>query len=287
MHQNSHSLWRKNKWLILRRITQSAILIAFLIGPWFGIWWVKGNLASNVWFNTLPLTDPLLAIQSFLALETINNAAVLGAALVTSFYCLVGGRVFCSWVCPVNIITDIAFKCRQYLNIRGTLTLKPSNRIWLLLTTLTLASFSGTLVWELINPVTIIHRAFIFGFGLTWILVISIFLFDTFISRRGWCSHLCPVGFFYSLIGNFSIIRISAHAREDCSNCGDCFTSCPEPQVIKPALSINSETRLILAGDCTNCGRCIDVCPDNVFRFQNRYKKPGKPTDKCATDRSL
>lgn len=285
MQHHNHDFWRRNKWLILRRTTQLTILVVFLLGPWLGIWWAKGNLASNVWFNTLPLTDPLLAIQSFLALGKISSTALLGATLITIFYCLVGGRVFCSWVCPVNVITDIAFKCRQYLNIHGTLTLKRSNRIWLLITILTLASITGTLAWELINPVTIIHRAFIYGFGLAWIMIISIFLFDTFISKRGWCSHLCPVGFFYSLIGKFSIVRISAYARESCSNCGDCFTSCPEPHVINPALSINGETKLILSGDCTNCGRCIDVCPDDVFRFQNRYKEPKGSTDKFSASK--
>jgi ferredoxin-type protein NapH len=33
-----------HKWLILRRSSQIGILLAFLVGPWFGLWIVKGNL---------------------------------------------------------------------------------------------------------------------------------------------------------------------------------------------------------------------------------------------------
>ena len=33
-----------HKWLLLRRSSQVGILLLFLVGPWFGIWIVKGNL---------------------------------------------------------------------------------------------------------------------------------------------------------------------------------------------------------------------------------------------------
>jgi ferredoxin-type protein NapH len=36
-----------HKWLILRRTSQIGILLLFLVGPWFGIWIVKGNLATS------------------------------------------------------------------------------------------------------------------------------------------------------------------------------------------------------------------------------------------------
>ena len=36
--------WLAHKWLLLRRVSQLGILAAFLAGPWFGLWIVKGNL---------------------------------------------------------------------------------------------------------------------------------------------------------------------------------------------------------------------------------------------------
>ncbi|WP_225879776.1 4Fe-4S binding protein [Abyssogena phaseoliformis symbiont] len=66
---------------------------------------------------------------------------------------------------------------------------------------LLLAWLTGTLVWELVNPVSILHRGIIF----VWELIALIFLFDLFVLKNGWCSRLCPVGAFYSLLGKKSL----------------------------------------------------------------------------------
>ena len=129
------------------------------------------------------------------------------------------------------------------------------------------------LAWELVNPVTALHRALVFGAGFGLAAAALIFLFDLFVSRHGWCGHLCPVGAFYGLVGAGSVLRVSASARAACNDCMDCFAVCPEPQVITPALR-GAETGhgpLILSGDCLNCGRCIDVCSEQVFRFTHRF----------------
>ena len=55
-----------HKWLILRRISQIGILLAFLVGPWFGLWIVKGNLNYSYTLGVLPLTDPFLFLQTLL-----------------------------------------------------------------------------------------------------------------------------------------------------------------------------------------------------------------------------
>ena len=51
--------WSANKWLVLRRVTQLAVLALFLAGPWFGVWVVKGNIASSLTLDGLPLSDPM------------------------------------------------------------------------------------------------------------------------------------------------------------------------------------------------------------------------------------
>ena len=92
---------RAHKWLLLRRASQFAILALFLAGPWFGIWIAKGNLSSSLTLGVLPLTDPYLLLQSFAAGHVPYREAILGAGIVLAFYLLLGGRLFCSWVCPV------------------------------------------------------------------------------------------------------------------------------------------------------------------------------------------
>ena len=83
---------------------------------------------------------------------------------------------------------------------------------------------------------------------------------------------LCPVGAFYSVLGRFSIARVSAVNREQCNDCTDCFKVCPEPHVLKRPVygADKGASRIVLSPNCTNCGRCIDVCTEDVFRFTTR-----------------
>ena len=262
-----------HKWLILRRLSQLGILAAFVAGPWFGLWIVKGNLASSLTLETLPLTDPYVLLQAMLSGVTPEQTAIIGAAIVVVFYALVGGRVYCSWVCPVNMVTDAASWLRRKLGIRGASHASRSTRYWVLGLTLILPLITGSIVWELVNPVSIMFRGIVFSMGLAWVLILAIFLFDLLVSRDGWCGHYCPVGAFYSLLSTKAPVRVVAVNREACDDCMDCFNVCPEAQVIKPALkgAAKGIGPVITGNQCSNCGRCIDVCAVNVFRFGNRY----------------
>ena len=266
--------WVKaHKWLLLRRISQLSILALFLIGPLLGVWIVKGNLASSLTLEVLPLTDPYLLVQSLFTGHLMETTAVLGAVIVTVFYLLVGGRVYCGWVCPVNMITDFAEWVRYKLGVKSGTQLPRNLRYWILAMSFVLATVTGTLAWELFNPATLVQRAVIFGVGFAWVMILAIFLFDAFVSRRGWCGHLCPMGAFYSLIGKFSVLRVSAVARSKCDDCMECFAICPEPQVITPALKGEAKDigPVIMSSNCTNCGRCVDICSKDVFKFDHRF----------------
>jgi len=265
---------RANKWLLLRRISQLGILALFLVGPWFGWWIVKGNLSASLTLGTLPLTDPYLLLQSFAAGQLPYQEALLGAGIVLAFYLIFGGRLFCSWVCPVNLVTDAAAWLRRRLNIKGGKTPSAYTRYWLLAFTLGLSALTGSIAWEWVNPVSMLHRGLIFGFGLSWGVVLAVFLYDLLFASRGWCGHVCPMGAFYGLLGRGALIRVTADKRRACDDCMDCFNVCPEPQVIRPALkAVGQDHPLILDKDCTSCGRCIDVCGKDVFRLTTRFDR--------------
>ena len=265
-----------HRWLILRRLSQFSILALFLSGPWFGLWIVKGNLSYSYTLDLLPLTDPYVLLQSLLAGHVPERLAIVGALIVAVIYLLIGGRAYCSWVCPVNLVTDAAAWLRGRLGIKGGAHLSRQARYWVLGMTLILALASGTIAWELVNPVSMLHRGLIFGFGAAWMVILAVFLFDVFVMNRGWCGHLCPVGAFYSVLGRWSPLRVTALGREKCNDCMDCFAVCPEHHVIKPALKGASQGfgPVILSPNCTNCGRCIDVCSEDVFEFGSRFNKP-------------
>ena len=52
--------------------------------------------------------------------------------MVLAFYGLVGGRVFCSWVCPVNVVTDASAALRRRLGLAVGRAPRPALRYWLL-----------------------------------------------------------------------------------------------------------------------------------------------------------
>jgi len=195
---------------------------------------------------------------------------------VCGFYVLVGGRVFCSWVCPVNVVTDTASWLRQRLGIH-TGGVSSATRYYLLCGVLLAAALSGSLAWELVNPVTLVQRGLIFGIGFGWWLVLAVFFYDLFVASRGWCGHVCPQGAFYSLLGHTALLRVSAGRRQHCDDCMDCFKVCPEPQVIRPVLKGPADSSpLILSPQCSNCARCIDVCDKHVFKFAVRLRRRKK-----------
>ena len=78
-----------------------------------------------------------------------------------------------------------------------------------------LATVIFLIVWELVNPVSMLHRGLIFGFGFAWLLIAGIFLFDLLVAARGWCGHVCPVGAFYSVLGRFALLRVAAPRQLD------------------------------------------------------------------------
>ena len=265
-----------HKWLLLRRLSQFGILTLFLLGPLAGLWIVKGNLNYSYTLGVLPLTDPYVALQSLMTGHRPEKLGLIGVGIALAFYLLVGGRVYCSWVCPVNVVTDAAGWLRDRLGIKGSVHLSRQTRYWILGMTLLGSALTGVVLWELINPISMLHRGLIFGMGAAWMIVIAVFLFDLFVMSRGWCGRLCPVGAFYSLIGRWSPLRVTATRRTACNDCMDCFEVCPEPQVIRPALKGEDKGvgPVILAPSCTNCGRCIDVCSKEVFAFGLRTNNP-------------
>ncbi|MBI5162966.1 MAG: quinol dehydrogenase ferredoxin subunit NapH [Magnetospirillum sp.] len=266
------------KWLLIRRASQLGFLALFLVGPLTGMWIVKGTLASSLTLGVLPLTDPLMVLQSLLARHVPEATALLGAALVLIAYALLGGRLYCSFVCPLNMVTDFAAWLRRRLGLKEGLGLDRRLRYWALGGVLVAAAATGTIAWEFVNPVTILHRGLVTGGILTGgaalLVTAAIFLFDLGVSGNAWCGHLCPVGAFYALVGERSLIRVVAQGRDACNDCMDCFTVCPERQVIAPALrgAAKGVGPVILSRDCTNCGRCIDVCSKDVFNFGLRFR---------------
>lgn len=262
----------RSRWLVARRLSQLTVFALFLLGPWAGVWVVKGNLASSLTLGALPLTDPFVLAQSVASGHWPERAALIGVAIVLLAYGLVAGRAYCGWVCPVNAANDAASWLRRRFKLSGGRTPPRSLRYWLLGAVLVASALTGQMVWEAVNPVTLTQRALIFGGGLAWAALGAVFLFDLFVAPRGWCGHVCPMGAAYALIGSTPLLRVAATHSSRCDDCGDCYAVCPEPQVlVAPIKAKGGAGPVITARECTACARCVDVCPTDVLRFTHRF----------------
>ena len=105
--------------LIARRVTQGSILLLFWLGAHQHLGVLTGNLSASHLFRTVPLADPFAVLQILATGHMLAVSVLLGAAIVLAFYFLVGGRAFCSWVCPVNPLADLAAWLRRRFRITG------------------------------------------------------------------------------------------------------------------------------------------------------------------------
>lgn len=103
--------WRAHRFLILRRLCQLTIIALFMAGPTLGV--LTGNLSSSMLFDTVPLSDPLIVLQALATGHIPEFNALLGVVIVVLFYAILAPRAFCAWVCPLNIVTDLAACCAE------------------------------------------------------------------------------------------------------------------------------------------------------------------------------
>lgn len=261
-----------NRFLILRRLTQVAILFLFSGAYLFGWQILRGNLSAAKVLDSFYLADPYASIQMLFAGKLISLDILIGSVIVLGFYALLAGRSFCSWVCPVNIITDLAEFLRKKLKLKGGsrfLKLPRNLRYWIMGLSLVVSLLTGVAAFEYISPVSILHRNIIFGFGMGMWLIVIIFLFDLIVQRHGWCGHVCPLGAFHAAVTPKSGLKVY-HEKDKCeTGCKDCKTVCPEVQVMS---IIGKEDGKITSGECTNCGRCIEVCEQKALSY-SLFKK--------------
>ncbi|EGQ8533919.1 quinol dehydrogenase ferredoxin subunit NapH [Vibrio parahaemolyticus] len=258
--------WRAHRFLILRRLCQLTIIALFMAGPTLGV--LTGNLSSSMLFDTVPLSDPLIVLQALATGHIPEFNALLGVMIVVVFYAILAPRAFCAWVCPLNIVTDLAAWLRRKFNIKASYRWSPAIRYWLIPVLMLGSALSGAILWTWLDPVAALHRGLVFGMGAGWVLIALVFVLDLLLVEHGWCGHLCPLGATYGVIGRKSLLRVTAVRREDCTKCMDCFYVCPEPEVLRQPLKEGD--RRVMDQNCISCGRCLDVCPEHVFEFKNR-----------------
>jgi len=190
--------WRRRRW-----ITLIIINLLFVISYHFDVQLVEGALTASR-FVGFHMADLNSALQVTLAYKHMVLNLVIGTSTVFVLWLLLGGRTFCSWVCPYHLLAEWAEFLHLWLVKKKVIKNHVFNRkvrsVFYVIFAL-LALISGYTVFETISPTGIVSRALIYGPGLALVWVGLLLLFEIFYSRRAWCRYVCPIGVTYALWG--------------------------------------------------------------------------------------
>ena len=264
-HEKPHgNTWRNRRWAVL-----IAANLLFAVSFGFDIQILEGALTASR-FIGFHLIDLNSALQVMLAHKHIIVNLVIGTLTVMTFWMLVGGRSFCSWVCPYHLVAELAEKLHLWMAKKKLVSDQPMSRglrtyFWVVFAAAALGT--GYTVFEAISPTGILSRALIYGPGLALLWVLALLLFEVTFSRRAWCRYACPIGLTYGVVGILSPVRI-VYTLDGCFHEGDCKKVCLVPHVLDTVIKGRAvDTVVPLGPDCTRCGACVDTCPTGSLKF--------------------
>ncbi len=269
--EEAHARTRhRHKWRNRRWITLIIVNLLFVVSYYFDVQLVEGALTASrvVGFHMADLNS---ALQVMLAYKHVVLNLLIGTLTVFILWVLLGGRTFCSWVCPYHLLAEFAEKLHLRLVDKKIIKPKTFHRgvrtVFYVIFAL-LAIITGYTVFETISPTGILSRALIYGPGLALAWVVFLLLFEVFVSRRAWCRYVCPIGLTYGLVGAISPVRVKYNVT-DCHHEGDCRSVCMVPHVLDTTIRMRAlDVEVPIGADCTRCGLCVDICPTDSLNFE-------------------
>lgn len=232
----------------------------------------------------LPISG-LLGTASWVKGEGINSihpaAVIVFATVILGSFLL--RRSFCSWICPVAVLSESAWKAgfrlmRRNLRLPAWLDVGLRSLKYLLMVffiySIAIAMSADALYRFIQSDYHKIADVRLMNFFLHISpLALGIFLGVTALSvvlRNPFCRYLCPYGALLGLIATLSPLHVTRD-RERCVSCGVCSQVCPTYIDVMHKTSVASP-------ECIACWRCISHCRFNEalsMRAVRRFAVPG------------
>jgi len=253
----------------LRRICQGLFLTGFFVLFLILVHAPAGTdqLAYQMRFRWSPafilcLADPLASLSAFIASRSGEYLIIV--PLVVAALCLVIPRLFCSHICPLGTLIDLAGMIRRNRREKSLPRLKFIK--YGLLAAVVLSAVLAIPVTGLLTPLPMLTRAVGaaaesaargISVHVVWLGVLFVILSLSLVHRRFWCNYLCPTGAFLSLLSRLSLRRRTK--TDACVECGRCARACSFDAVDPGTFEAGA--------DCAYCGGCARVCERDAIRF--------------------
>lgn len=290
----------------LRFLVMIAVLAVVAVG-----YFTAAGIGSvcGIGIGDITLLCPLGALLAMIAERTAIPFALLslGVALVI---CIVLGKVFCSWVCPVHFLEKLRPKGKKAALTTGEKALLKGScsgcatcaapcgksegivldsRHAVLVAAIISTLVFGFPVFCVVCPVGLtfttvflIMRLFAFG-ETTWtiILFIGIILVETLVLPR-WCRTFCPLGALHSLMSGPNRTFRPRVDEDRClqrtgAECNRCVRACPE------GINLHDIAQgATTLADCSKCKACSDVCPVGAITFPFLPSSANRAPEKSA-----
>ena len=217
----------------------------------------------------LPISG-LMGSASWFKGESINS--IHPAAVVVFVTVLAGAlllrRSFCSWICPVAVVSEISWKSGykiflknprppRWLDIilRGLKYLLMVFFIYSIFIAMSARALQEFILSDFHKIADVRLLNFFIHISPFALGVILILLALSVLLRNPFCRYLCPYGALLGLIAMLSPMRVTRDT-DRCISCGSCSQVCPSYIDVMHKHSVNSP-------ECVGCWRCISHCRFN------------------------
>ena len=232
----------------------------------------------------LPISG-LIGTASWLKGGGINSVrpAAVFIFLTVVLISLLLRRSFCSWICPVAVMSECAWKGGFRLLRRNwrlpvwlDVTLRSLKYVLLIffIYFIAIAMSPDALTdfiqsdYHAIADVRLMN--FFLHISSMALGILAVLIALSFILKNPFCRYLCPYGALLGLVAVLSPLRVTRNA-ERCVSCGVCSRVCPT------YIDVMHKTSVV-SPECIACWRCISHCRFNEalsMRAVQRFVVPG------------